>query len=388
MPGGDLGRQPARATTRGRRRHRREPGPTRIAATRRAEQGTAATRGAKRRLPATGSATGGRRARPPAPPSARADPPAPGGERRHQPDQPVAPRTRDQPALTGPRRLDDPHDSRFGRVGHDDPDPLDAPGPAGRLTWTTTRRASRSCACTASRGIPARAPRASNRAGTSSGPLACSVLIPPSCPVLSAASSSRTSAPRTSPTTSRSGRIRSACRTRSTRVTAPTPSTLAPDPAAGPRAGARGRARARPRRRRSARSAGHSAIRAASTVVFPAPVPPVTTSETRAATSSAAGSRRSGVTAPSRTSASTPPGRCRANRRLRCGPPSASGRQHGVESDTTGQHAVDPRLGVVESATGEPGQPHGERPQVVDRHPHRRPARRPAHGRPRPRRHR
>ena len=41
---------------------------------------------------------------------------------------------------------------------------------------------------------------------------------PPSWPVLSAASRSATSAPRTSPTTSRSGRIRSACRTRSRTV--------------------------------------------------------------------------------------------------------------------------------------------------------------------------
>ena len=45
------------------------------------------------------------------------------------------------------------------------------------------------------------------------GLLACTVPAPPSCPVLSAASRSTTSAPRTSPTTIRSGRIRSACRT-------------------------------------------------------------------------------------------------------------------------------------------------------------------------------
>ena len=50
---------------------------------------------------------------------------------------------------------------------------------------------------------------------------------PPSWPVLSAASRSTTSAPRTSPTTIRSGRIRSACLTRSRTVTSPTPSTLA-----------------------------------------------------------------------------------------------------------------------------------------------------------------
>ena len=66
--------------------------------------------------------------------------------------------------------------------------------------------------------------------------------------------------------------------------------------------------------------------------------------------------------------------------------PVGEGRQHGVESDTTGKHAVDPRLGVVESATGEPGQPYGEGAQVGHRHAPERRARRPAPGRPRPRR--
>ena len=51
---------------------------------------------------------------------------------------------------------------------------------------------------------------ASTRLGTSTAELACRVAQPPSWPVFIAASMSTTSAPRTSPTPSRSGRIRSA----------------------------------------------------------------------------------------------------------------------------------------------------------------------------------
>ena len=83
--------------------------------------------------------------------------------------------------------------------------------PSGaRATWTTASRAEASWLCAASRGSPAAAASASIRAGTSPAELACSVPQPPACPVLSAASRSTTSAPRTSPTTSRSGRIRRA----------------------------------------------------------------------------------------------------------------------------------------------------------------------------------
>ena len=73
---------------------------------------------------------------------------------------------------------------------------------------------------------PPRRPSASRRAGTSTAAFACSVPAPPSWPVLSAPSRSTTSGPRHSPTTSRSGRMRSASRTRSRSVTAPIPSTL------------------------------------------------------------------------------------------------------------------------------------------------------------------
>ena len=62
-----------------------------------------------------------------------------------------------------------------------------------RPRCTTTSTALTSWAWTAVGVMPASAPRASNRATTSAAPLACSVPQPPSWPVLSAASSSRTS---------------------------------------------------------------------------------------------------------------------------------------------------------------------------------------------------
>ena len=74
-----------------------------------------------------------------------------------------------------------------------------APGAPPRST------ADASWLCAAARSRPAASASASTRAGTSSAELACRVPQPPSWPVLRAASRSTTSAPRTSPTTSRSG---------------------------------------------------------------------------------------------------------------------------------------------------------------------------------------
>ena len=98
-------------------------------------------------------------------------------------------------------------------------------------------------------------------------------LQPPSWPVLRAANSSRTSAPRTSPTTRRSGRIRRAWRTRSTRVTSPRPSTLAARPCSRTTCGW-STASSRTSSTRTTRSwAGTSASRPPSRVVLPVPVP-------------------------------------------------------------------------------------------------------------------
>ena len=99
-----------------------------------------------------------------------------------------------------------------------------------RARCSTTSTAEASWLWAASRPRPAARASASTRAGTSTAELACRVPQPPSCPVLSAASSSTTSPPRTSPTTSRSGRIRSAWRTSVRRSMSPAPSTLAGRP--------------------------------------------------------------------------------------------------------------------------------------------------------------
>src|SRR6266567_662652 len=64
----------------------------------------------------------------------------------------------------------------------------------------------------------------SRRASASRGLLACSVPIEPSWPVFIACSRSKASAPRTSPTMIRSGRMRRQLRTRSRMVTWPSPS--------------------------------------------------------------------------------------------------------------------------------------------------------------------
>ena len=95
--------------------------------------------------------------------------------------------------------------------------------------WTTRSMPRCTCSAIASCGSPTPAISASvsSRASASAGELACTVESAPSCPVLSAVSRSSASAPRTSPITIRSGRIRSALRSRSRIVTSPLPSTLA-----------------------------------------------------------------------------------------------------------------------------------------------------------------
>ena len=74
---------------------------------------------------------------------------------------------------------------------------------------------------------PAISASVSIRRSASAGEFACTVVSEPSCPVLSACSMSSASAPRTSPTTIRSGRIRSAFTTSCRIVTSPRPSTFA-----------------------------------------------------------------------------------------------------------------------------------------------------------------
>ena len=181
--------------------------------------------------------------------------------------------------------------------------------------WTTTSTAAASWLCAASRPSPAASASASTRAGTSAAELAWSVPQPPSCPVLSAASRSTTSPPRTSPTTSRSGRIRSACRTNDRTVTSPAPSRLGGRASSHTQCGWSGDSscESSTRTRRSAGSASESS--AASSVVLPEPVPPLTTNAARRRTT--ARSRRSPavLTAPAATSSVSVKPRARGTRR-------------------------------------------------------------------------
>ena len=67
----------------------------------------------------------------------------------------------------------------------------------------------------------------SRRRSASRGVLACTVVMEPSCPVFMAVSMSMTSAPRTSPTMTRSGLILKQFLTKSRWLTSPLPSMLA-----------------------------------------------------------------------------------------------------------------------------------------------------------------
>ena len=167
----------------------------------------------------------------------------------------------------------------------------------GRRATAPAPRPRADCAARSGRGRRAlRAPRAGR--APRPGLFACTVPAPPSWPVLSAASRSTTSAPRTSPTTMRSGRIRSACLTRSRTVISPTPSTFAHARPASPDAGAAAPVRRRPPRRRCVRPATPHPAAADSSVVFPAPVPPETRNASRAAMISSSSAAASGAIAP------------------------------------------------------------------------------------------
>ncbi len=97
-----------------------------------------------------------------------------------------------------------------------------------RLSCTITSTAEESCSRIArsGRSMPAISTSVSSRAIASRGELACTVDNEPSWPVFIACSMSRHSPPRTSPTTMRSGRIRSELRTRSRIEISPLPSML------------------------------------------------------------------------------------------------------------------------------------------------------------------
>ena len=165
----------------------------------------------------------------------------------------------------------------------------------------------------------------SMRLSASSGLFACTVVSEPSCPVVMAWSMSSASPPRTSPTTRRSGRIRSALRTSSRMPTSPLPSRLAP------------RASRRATCGRSIRSSAASStvtirsaasIRAASAPssdVLPLDVPPLMTIERRARTQPSSRSASAVESEPSSTSSASVNGRGANRRSVSSGPSGASG---------------------------------------------------------------
>jgi hypothetical protein len=98
--------------------------------------------------------------------------------------------------------------------------------PVSRCTCTTTSIADENCCRTAFSGSskPAIITIVSTRCTASRVLLACTVVIEPSCPVFIACSMSSVSAPRHSPTTIRSGRIRKLLISKSRIVIRPLPS--------------------------------------------------------------------------------------------------------------------------------------------------------------------
>ena len=165
----------------------------------------------------------------------------------------------------------------------------------------------------------------STRRSASSGDPACTVPSDPSWPLDIALSMSSASAPRTSPTMMRSGRMRNALRTSVRTVTSPRPSRLA------------GRASSRTTcgcwRRSSAASSivtmrspgGMNAESALSVVVLPDPVPPLTSTFNRAAMAARSRSCSGGDQVPEATSSSGENPRRRKRRIVSTGPSSASG---------------------------------------------------------------
>src|SRR4051794_9860228 len=165
----------------------------------------------------------------------------------------------------------------------------------------------------------------SSRRSASAALPAWTVQSEPSWPVASAVSMSSASGPRTSPTTIRSGRIRSAFLTSRRIVTSPRPSRF------GGRASSR---RTCGWRRRSSAASSIVTTRspgsmnedsALSSVVLPEPVPPQTSRLQRRRTARASSSASGAVSVPFATSSSGVKPRRRKRRMVRTAPSSASG---------------------------------------------------------------
>ena len=272
--------------------------------------------------------------------SSRSIPAAPGRTlgRVHAHDRPPATRSSSEPGARHPPRADlatrrPPRAARRVRA---------RPARSRR-----PRRASWARIAASGRATPESKASVSSRASASAGELACTVDSEPSWPVLHACSMSSASPPRTSPTTSRSGRMRSAARDELAHAR---PRPRLRRSRAGLRAARRGAGpAAAPRSPRSSRCVPRDRSPAASAlqhVVLPALVAPDTTmfqpARTIASRNATARHRRA------RTSSSgtaRPPKR----RIVTHGPSGASGGSTACSARAVGQAGVDHRRRAVEA---------------------------------------
>ena len=219
-----------------------------------------------------------------------------------------------------------------------------APGARSRRPPPRPARAPRRAA---GRARPS-APSSRSGARASAGELAWTVVSDPSWPVFIACSMSSASPPRTSPTTIRSGRIRSAFRTSARSVTSPRPSTLGGRLSSRATCGC-GRRSSAASSTVTIRSAGSmnpaSAFRS---VVLPVPVPPETTTFRRPRTHRSSSSAWAAVRLPDGDQVGHLERRAGelADREQR--PVQRQRRQHGVHAAAVGQAGVDHRARLVD----------------------------------------
>ena len=156
------------------------------------------------------------------------------------------------------------------------------------------------------------------------------VLIDPSLPWVIADNMTSASGPRTSPTMTRSGFIRSVCRTNWASVTAPTPSEFGNRDSISTTFSCKSKCARRPISRESSQMINRSVrsislTRARSSVVFPARVPPAMMRLNRARTAARKNAASSGLTLPNRTRSARKTRGCSDRRTDTTGRPDSDG---------------------------------------------------------------
>ena len=179
----------------------------------------------------------------------------------------------------------------------------------------------------------------SRREMTSRGELACTVVSEPSWPVFMACSMSSASPPRHSPTMIRSGRMRSALRTRSRMVIAPRPSMLGGRASSRIRCGWPSRSSAASSMVTIRSPAGMKSLRTLSSVVLPEPVPPETMRFFRICTQTLRNAAISAVQVPKRMRSASVSGTRENLRIVTHGPVSESGGMMALTREPSGRRA-------------------------------------------------